>query len=131
MATLLDCADELSHVVAPLLTTAEAAARLGICERQLRGLVADGAIPIVNVGRDGKRKTIRFSIQHLDDFISHRVTICQKSEASTSARAPALGPMTSKSEVIDFAARRASRAAAKRKNGSPASRRRGGGNSKK
>jgi len=114
-----------------LLTTTEAAARLGVCERQLRELVADGTIPTVNVGREGKRKSYRFAPEHLADFIASRVEICQKSRGSTNAPAKARGSMTSSFEVIDFVARRALRTAARPKNGSPASRRRGAGKSKK
>jgi len=91
-----------------LLSVAAAAARLCVSERQVRDLIRDGKLPYVNVGL-GTQPAYRLRPADLEAFILQRTAICQKSEASTNAPAPANGSMTSKSEVIDFAARRAQR----------------------
>src|SRR5208283_3456656 len=93
-----------------LLTVSAAAARLGICQRQLRSLLGNGSIKFVNVG-NAERPAYRIRPQDVDDFIAERLTTCQKSEESINAAAPARGSMTSNAGVIDFVARRAQRAA--------------------
>jgi excisionase family DNA binding protein len=100
-----------------LVSTAAAAALLGVSERQLRDLIRDGKIPFVNVGL-AERPAYRLRPVDIEAFIVQRTTICQKSEASTNAAAPAIGSTTSKSEVIDFAARRAQRTGGTPKSGS-------------
>ncbi|WP_414684831.1 helix-turn-helix domain-containing protein [Methylosinus sp.] len=103
-----------------LVSAAQAAGRLGVSERQLRELIRDGKLPYVNVGL-GVRPAYRLRPADLEAFILQRTAICQKLEASTSGGAPANGSTTSKSEVIDFAARRAQRISARPNGGSPRS----------
>jgi excisionase family DNA binding protein len=100
-----------------LVSAAAAAAQLGVSERQLRELIRDGKIPFVNVGA-ATRPAYRLRPVDIEAFILQRTTICQKSEVSTNAAAPAIGFTTSKSEVIDFAARRAQRTGGTQKSGS-------------
>jgi excisionase family DNA binding protein len=100
-----------------LMSTAVAAELLGVSERQLRDLIKGGKIPFVNVGL-AERPAYRLRPVDIEAFILQRTTTCQKSEVSTNAAAPAIGSMTSKSEVIDFAARRAQRTGGTQKSGS-------------
>ncbi|PWB84374.1 MAG: DNA-binding protein [Methylocystaceae bacterium] len=93
-----------------------AIAELGVSERQLRDLIRDGKIPFVNVGLAG-RPAYRLRPVDIEAFIIQRTGICQKSEVSTNAAAPAIGSTTSKSEVVDFAARRAQRTGRTQKSG--------------
>jgi excisionase family DNA binding protein len=112
-----------ARIAGALLSTAAAAGFLGISERQLRELIRGGKLPYVNVGL-AERPAYRLRPADLEAFIQLRTATCQKSEVSTSAPARANGSTTCKSEVIDFAARRAQRSAATPKNGSSRSGRR-------
>lgn len=104
----------MTHEARPtnaLLSMAAAATQLGVSERQLRELIRDGKIPFVNVGL-AERPAYRLRPVDIEAFIIQRTTVCQKSEASISAAAPATGSTTSKFEVIDFVERRAQRTGA-------------------
>lgn len=57
---------------ARLLTPKEAAARLAITVDHLAGLVADGEIAYIFVGRGEKRPRRRFAEEDLDAFIERR-----------------------------------------------------------
>ena len=56
-----DMSDGFDH--RNLLRANEAAEHLAISDRQLRQLIADGALPYVNVGTGVKRPSYRFRIE--------------------------------------------------------------------
>lgn len=91
-----------------LITLARAAQALGVCDRQLRSLIKEGALRFVNVGI-GARPSYRIAPAELQAFILRRTALCQKSEDLPDEKVKQSGVTTSKSEVIDFAARRAAR----------------------
>lgn len=92
-----------------LHTLAEAAERLRISEHMLRGLVRDGDMRFVNVGRGKIKPRIMFTDRDIDDFIAAR----QRRLAcpSTSRKARRNIGTNSNVAVIGFAALRAKRAA--------------------
>ncbi|QEE20384.1 helix-turn-helix domain-containing protein [Youhaiella tibetensis] len=99
--------------VSGLLTPAEAADALGISNRQLRDLTADGTIPFINVGRGASRMSRRYEPDDIEAFkASRRQVECR----SISAPAPKRIRTTSSSMVTDLAAIRAQLQNARRSN---------------
>jgi excisionase family DNA binding protein len=99
-----------------LRTPAQAARRLGVSNRTLRGLVTSGEVRYVNVGRGKQRERVMFTDSDLDDFISNRTRQkAQQSCPSTSQRARRTTTSTSSGEVIAFTARRKEQTNARRK----------------
>ena len=99
-----------------LKTKAQAARRLNISIRTLRGLVASGELRYVNVGRGKQREKMMFTDSDLDGFIAKRTR--QKAQdlcPSTSQRARPSITSTSGGEIIAFTALRSERNAGKRK----------------
>lgn len=100
-----------------LLTPKQAADRLTITVDQLSGLVQDGEITYINVGRGKKRPRRRYTIPDLDDFEERR----RRREACQFTRPksrPSISTI-SKSEVVGFTARRNALLEKKRKNSKP------------
>ena len=90
---------------AKLFDLKRAARKLGISEDQTRGLIADGELQFINLGRGKKRPRMRFAEADLDELIERRrrkITPC----LSTKRRNHRIGSLTSKPEVIGFMARR-------------------------
>ena len=86
-------------------TLKEVAIKLRISEEQARGLVQDGELQFINVGRGKKRPRMRFTEADLDDLIERRRrknAPCQ----SIARKSHRIGNTTSRSEVIGFMARR-------------------------
>ncbi|MBN8968983.1 MAG: helix-turn-helix domain-containing protein [Rhizobiales bacterium] len=105
----------------PLLTVEEAAARLRMSDKQLRGHIRAGNIPFINVGLK-TRPSYRFRASDIVEFELSRATACgTQCAGSTAGRVRTTGPMMSSYVVIDFAARRVARKSAQPKNGSPSS----------
>lgn len=50
----------------------QVAERLCVSEEQARGLVQDGELPFINLGRGKKRPRMRFTEADLHDFIERR-----------------------------------------------------------
>ena len=96
-----------------LYTTKQAAEALQISIRQIRGLIHDGELRYINVGRGNKKPRMRFADDDLAEFKERRRRreVCLsgaiKNRPSTNTHLP--------SEVIGFVARRKRRIAAKRK----------------
>ena len=88
-----------------LRTIAETAERLRISEDMLRGLVRDGEMRFVNVGRGKIKPRIMFTDRDIDDFIAAR----QRRLAcpSTSRKARRTTGTSSNVVVTGFAALRA------------------------
>lgn len=91
--------------VADLLTEAEAAAKLKLCERTLRKERQAGRLPYIRFGR-----AIRYAQADLESFIEG-ARQCQ----SIVEKAPRTGGIRSPSAVVDFAAARAERRSGKRR----------------
>ena len=90
---------------AKLFDLKQAARKLGISEDQTRGLIEDGELQFINLGRGKKRPRMRFTEADLDELIERRrrkITPC----LSTNRRNHRIGNSTSKPEVIGFMARR-------------------------
>jgi excisionase family DNA binding protein len=92
-----------------LKTPEQAARRLGVSVRTLRGLVDSGELRYVNVGHGKQREKMMFTDHDLDDCIAKRTR--QKAQQCQS-----IGPkprrsttMTSGGEVLAFTARRSGR----------------------
>jgi hypothetical protein len=101
-----------------LLNLKQVAERLGCSEEQARGLVEDGDLPFINIGRGKKRPTMRFSDEDIQTLIERRRrtrTPC----LSTSPRNHRSISMTSRPEVIGFMAQRNARLAERQKNSKP------------
>jgi excisionase family DNA binding protein len=99
-----------------LKTPAQAARRLGVSNRTLRGLVTSGEVRYVNVGRGKQRERVMFTDSDLDDFIANRTRQkAQQSCPSTSQRVRRFTTTISSGEVLAFTARRSERTDAKRK----------------
>ncbi|NDB68923.1 MAG: DNA-binding protein [Methylocystaceae bacterium] len=93
----------------------ETAKQLGVCSAHLRKLIKTGKISFIDIG-SRTRPSYRFRQADIDEFIRGRIRIChQKSPASLNEGS--IGTTTSKYEVIDFVARRASANVAKPKGG--------------
>jgi excisionase family DNA binding protein len=90
---------------AKLFDLKQAARKLGISEDQTRGLIEDGELQFINLGRGKIRPRMRFTETDLDDLIERRRrknTPC----LSTSRKSHHITSMTSKSEAVGFMARR-------------------------
>jgi excisionase family DNA binding protein len=99
-----------------LKTPAQAARRLGVSNRTLRGLVTSGEVRYVNVGRGKQRERVMFTDSDLDDFVANRTRQkAQQSCLSTSPRARRSTTSISSGEVLAFTARRNGRTGGKRK----------------
>jgi excisionase family DNA binding protein len=98
-----------------LKTPAQAARRLGISIRTLRGLVSSGELRYVNVGRGKQREKMMFTDNDLDDLIAGRTRQKAQQCPSTSPKVRRSTTSTSSGEVIAFTARRNGRTDAKRK----------------
>jgi excisionase family DNA binding protein len=88
--------------VEPLMTTKEAAAKLGVSVKNLMAHVAAGRLRFINIGTMD-RKVHRFTTYNLTTFIEKQKvteTPCQSSSAPT----PKHTATTFKSGVIDFQA---------------------------
>jgi hypothetical protein len=108
----------LAAVPAPadgLKTPVQAARRLGISIRTLRGLVNAGDLRYVNVGRGKQREKIMFTDSDLDDLIASRTRQKAQSCPSISLKARRSTSTTSSGEVLVFTARRSGQAGGKRK----------------
>jgi excisionase family DNA binding protein len=105
-------------VLAPadgLKTPSQAARRLGISIRTLRGLVSAGDLRYVNVGRGKQREKIMFTDNDLNDLIASRTRQKAQQCQSTSPRARRTTTSISSGEVIAFTARRSGQTGGKRK----------------
>lgn len=91
---------------AKLFDLKQAARKLGISEDQTRGLVQDGELQFINVGRGKKRPRMRFTEADLDDLIERRRRKSNPLCQSTNRRNHRIGNTTSRPEVIGFTARR-------------------------
>ena len=98
-----------------LKTPAQAARRLGVSIRTLRGLVSSGELRYVNVGRGKQREKMMFTDNDLDDLIAGRTRQKAQQCPSTSPKVRRSTTSTSSGEVIAFTARRNGRTDAKRK----------------
>ena len=85
-----------------LRTPKQAAERLQTSVAQVIGLVHDGELKYVNIGRGKKKPRMRFTDDDLDELIERRKRreVCQ----STRLQNRRIGNMTSQSEVIAFSA---------------------------
>jgi len=98
----------------PLRTPRSAANWLGVSVKTLRGLVQDGELRYVNVGRGKKNIRRMFADEDLQDFKKRRTTMdapCQS--IGTKTRHSTI--TTSSSAAIGFTARRALKTSEKRK----------------
>src|ERR1700681_4055563 len=88
-----------------LLTLREAAARLNITPNQVRGLIDDGNLKYINVGRGKIKPRYRFAETDIDEFLDRRRTREEPSCLSSSRKSPrrTIGSV-SKSTVIGFTA---------------------------
>jgi excisionase family DNA binding protein len=95
----------MSQGAQKLFDLKEAAKKLYISEEQARGLVQDGELQFINVGRGKKRPRMRFTEADLDDLIERRR---RKSEPClfTNRKSHRFTSTTSKPAVIGFTARR-------------------------
>jgi excisionase family DNA binding protein len=83
----------------------QAARKLGISEDQTRGLIEDGELQFIDLGRGKKRPRMRFTEADLDDLIERRRrknTPC----LSTRRKSHHITSTKSKPEAIGFMARR-------------------------
>jgi excisionase family DNA binding protein len=120
---LLDDDEELvEHVTVPapvpadgLKTPSQAARRLGVSIRTLRGLVTSGDLRYVNVGRGKQREKIMFTDNDLNDLIAGRTRQKAQQCQSISPRARRSTTSTSSGAVLDFTARRNGQTGGKRK----------------
>ena len=90
---------------AKLFDLKRAARKLGISEDQTRGLVQDGELQFINLGRGKKRPRMRFTEADLDELIERRrrkIAPC----LSTNRRNHRSTNTTSKPVVIGFTALR-------------------------
>lgn len=101
-----------------LFNLKQVAERLGCSIEQARGLVDDGDLPFINVGRGKKRPTMRFAEDDIESLIERRrrtkapcLSTGQKNHRSIST--------TSKSEVIGFMAQRNARLGERQKSSKP------------
>src|SRR5260221_9628468 len=100
---------------ANLLTLNEAAARLRITPDQVKGLVDDGKLKYINVGRGKKTPRYRFAETDLADFIDARRTREEPRWQFSKRPGRRSTSMTQSSKVIGFAALREQRTSAKLK----------------
>jgi hypothetical protein len=97
-----------------LLTSAQAAAKLGCSVKTLAGYVASGALKYVALGHGKRRQHRMFTESDLTEFIQAN-TRKDSPCLSSVARGRPIGTMTSGAEVIDFAGPRKPGTGAKRK----------------
>jgi excisionase family DNA binding protein len=74
-----------------LLTIAAAADRLSVSIDTLRGLVRDGEMRFVNVGRGKVKPRIMFTDRDIDDFVTRRSSRVTLSKSRKANGAAALG----------------------------------------
>jgi excisionase family DNA binding protein len=98
-----------------LQTKSQAARRLNISIRTLRGLIKSGELRYVNLGHGKQREKIMFTDSYLDDLIASRTRQKVQECPSTSPKARRTTTSTSSGEVLAFTARRNGRTGAKRK----------------
>jgi hypothetical protein len=98
-----------------LLTQREAAARIGIAEKTLRGHVDSGALRYVLIGHGTKRPRKMFAASDLQEFIANQTRKDAPVWQSSKTKVRHSGDTTSRSEIIGFTARRSARPSAKRK----------------
>jgi hypothetical protein len=99
-----------------LKTPAQAARRLGVSIRTLRGLVtSSGDLCYVNVGRGKQREKIMFTDSDLNDLIASRTRQKAQECQSISPRARRSTTLISNAKVIAFTARRNGQIGAKPK----------------
>jgi helix-turn-helix protein len=91
-----------------LLTSAEAAAKLGCSIKTLNGHIAAGALKYVAIGHGMKRPRKMFTAADLDEFIANQ-TRKDAPCPSDVIRAHPTGNTISRSEVVAFSARRSVR----------------------
>ena len=99
-----------SEITPALLTLAQAAIHLGICEKTLRGYMHRGEIKHIAFGHGLQRQRRRFHPDDLAAFMDQqrRTIPCQSTEQRTkpgTTRRPST-TTTSKSDVVGFMARR-------------------------
>jgi hypothetical protein len=87
----------------PLFTLKQAAARLGLSEKNIMAHVKAGNLRYINVGT-GKRVIRRFTIYNLQTFVEKRKVREKPACLSSSVPALKLTAMTSNSGVIAFTA---------------------------
>jgi excisionase family DNA binding protein len=99
-----------------LKTQAQAARRLNVSIRTLRGLVDSGELRYVNIGRGKRREKMMFTDGDLDDLIARRTRQkAQETCPSTSPKARRSTTSTSSGAVLAFTARRNGQTGGKRK----------------
>jgi excisionase family DNA binding protein len=98
-----------------LKTRTQAARRLGVSIRTLRGLVSSGELRYVNVGRGKQREKMMFTDNDLDDLIAGRTRQKAQQCPSTSPKVRRSTTSISGGEVIAFTARRSGQTGGKRK----------------
>jgi excisionase family DNA binding protein len=98
-----------------LKTPAQAAQRLGVSIRTLRGLVSSGAVRYVAIGRGRQREKMMFTDADLDDLVASRTRQKARECLSTSPKVRRSITSTSNGKVLAFTARRNGRTDAKRK----------------
>ena len=94
---------------AQLFDLKQAAKKLDISEEQARGLVQDGELQFINVGRGKKRPRMRFTEADIDDLIERRRRKSNPLCLSTNRKSHRFTSTTSKPEVIGFTALRNAR----------------------
>jgi excisionase family DNA binding protein len=99
-----------------LKTQAQAARRLGVSIRTLRGLIDSGEVRYVNLGRGKQRQKIMFTDSDLDDLIASRTRQkAPQSCPSISPKARRSTTTTSGGEILAFTARQNGQISGKRK----------------
>jgi excisionase family DNA binding protein len=108
-------ADQEGCGMTDLLNRKQAAKKLDITENQVTGLVSDGELQYINVGRGTKRPRMRFTEADLDEWIERRRKwgACLSINRKNPNRIIGL---TSSSTVVGFMARRNAHLAKKPKN---------------
>jgi hypothetical protein len=106
-----------SALMATLLTLKETAARLKSTTDQVMGLVSDGKLKYINVGRGGIKPRYRFTETDIEDFVDQQRVreepSCRFSNRKSQRR---IIGSTSSSTVVGFTARRDAQLAKKLKN---------------
>lgn len=98
-----------------LITSKEAAERLGISVKTLMGHVHDGSLPYINIGRSMKRPSYAFAVSDIEEFKEARR--CRDTGPllhATNRKTVNFTSAISNSVGIGFTALREQRAAAKR-----------------
>jgi excisionase family DNA binding protein len=103
-----------------LKTPREAAERLGVSVKTIIGLVDDGALRFVDVGRGKVKRRLKFRDEYLDEFVADRSR--KEPPPCRSGYAPNIHPITnssSKSTVAHFRAQRNAGTGARPKGSKP------------